>query len=69
MDLESRIEELEIRIAHQDYTLQIQGEELLHLQQSNQSLLRQLQELAERVRALAAASPSNPADEPPPPHY
>ncbi|MFO8005471.1 SlyX family protein [Thioalkalivibrio sp.] len=69
MELEHRIEELEIRIAHQEYALQSQGEELLRLQQANTRLTRQLLELSERVQALAAQPASDPADEPPPPHY
>lgn len=71
MELERRIEELEIRISHQEYTLQSQGEELLHLQQANIRLSRQVQELLERVRALAdqSSSSGDPANEPPPPHY
>jgi len=69
MELERRIEELEIRIAHQEYALQGQGEELLHLQQANTRLTRQLLELSERVQALAAQPAGDPADEPPPPHY
>jgi SlyX protein len=69
MELESRIEELEIRNAHLEYALQSQEEALLRLQQENQALLRQLRELSERVQALAAQPSANPADEPPPPHY
>ncbi len=69
MDLESRIEELEIRNAHLEYTLQSQDEALLRLQHENQVLARQLRELSERVQALAAQPSVNPADEPPPPHY
>lgn len=69
MDLESRIEELEIRNAHLEYTLQSQDEALLRLQHENQVLSRQLRELSERVQALAAQPSVNPADEPPPPHY
>jgi len=68
-ELANRIEELEIRIAHQEYALQTQGEELLHLQQANTRLTRQLQELSERVQALAEQPASDPANEPPPPHY
>nr|WP_296749099.1 SlyX family protein [Thioalkalivibrio sp.] len=69
MELGRRIEELEIRIAHQEYALQGQSEELLHLQQANTRLTRQLLELSERVQALATQPASDPADEPPPPHY
>jgi SlyX protein len=69
MELESRIEELEIRSAHLEYALQSQEEALLRLQQENQALLRQLRELSERVQALATQPSVTPADEPPPPHY
>lgn len=70
IDLERRIEELEIRISHQEYTLQSQGDELLHLQQANIRLTRQMQELVKRVQALADQSgDSDAANEPPPPHY
>ncbi|TVP85807.1 MAG: SlyX family protein [Thioalkalivibrio sp.] len=67
--MEARVEELEIRLAHLDYALQSQGEELLHLQQTNNVLTQQLRELAERLRALADAPSGDPAAEPPPPHY
>jgi SlyX protein len=69
MDLESRIDELEIRGAHLEYTLQSQDEALLRLQQENQMLARQLRELSERVQAMATQPSVDPADEPPPPHY
>ena len=69
MELESRIEELEIRNAHLEYALQSQEQALLRLQQENQELVRQLRGLSERVQALAAQPSVNPADEPPPPHY
>ena len=67
--LETRIEELEIRLAHLDYALQGQGEELLHLQQTTTLLSRQLHEIGERLRALADGPTGDPSDEPPPPHY
>jgi SlyX protein len=67
--MESRVEELEIRLAHLEYALQSQGEELLHLQQTNTQLARQVRELGERLRALGDAPGSDPAAEPPPPHY
>jgi len=67
--LEARIEELEIRLAHLEYALQSQGEELLHQQQTNTLLARQVRELGERLRGLAEAPGSDPAAEPPPPHY
>lgn len=67
--LEARAEELEIRLAHLEYALHNQGEELLRLQQSNTLLARQVRELGDRLRALADAPASDPASEPPPPHY
>lgn len=67
--LEVRAEELEIRLAHLEYALHIQGEELLRLQQGNALLERQVRDLGERLRALADAPASDPAAEPPPPHY
>jgi len=67
--LQARAEELEIRLAHMEYALQSQGEEVLRLQQSNTLLARQVRELGDRLRALADAPASDPAAEPPPPHY
>lgn len=67
--LETRFEELEIRLAHLEYALQNQNEELLHLQQTNAMLVRQIHELGDRLRALAEMPDSDPAAEPPPPHY
>jgi SlyX protein len=68
-ELEARIEELEIRLTHLEYALQGQGEELLHLQQTNTLLAHQLRELGERLRALSDAPSGDPSAEPPPPHY
>ncbi|AGA33771.1 SlyX family protein [Thioalkalivibrio nitratireducens DSM 14787] len=68
-ELQHRIEELEIRMAHQEYALEQQGEELRLLQQTNARLLRQLQELVDRVQALVDRPAADPAGEPPPPHY
>lgn len=68
--LERRIEELEIRNAHQEYALQGLGEELVHLQQANTQLTRQLLALSERLAALDTGGPGgDPGAEPPPPHY
>lgn len=67
--LETRFEELEIRLAHLEYALQSQNEELLHLQQTNAMLVHQVRELGDRLRALADRPGSDPAAEPPPPHY
>ena len=69
MDLQQRLEELEIRIAHQEYALQTQGEELLYLQRQNIELLRRVETLSERLQALGSPPVTDGRNEPPPPHY
>lgn len=69
-ELIARIEALEIRLAHQEYTQDEQARVQHELQQENQALRRQIQWLRDRLRELEdhSGGPGD-GDEPPPPHY
>ncbi len=67
--LQRRLEELEVRLAHQEYTQEEQARVQLELQQANAELRRQVQWLRDRLRELEAHSAGPEGDEPPPPHY
>ncbi|WP_018872964.1 SlyX family protein [Thioalkalivibrio sp. ALJ16] len=67
--LQRRLEDLEIRLAHQEYTQEEQARVQLELQQANSELRRQVQWLRDRLRELEAHSAGPEGDEPPPPHY
>lgn len=69
MNTEKRIEDLEIRITHQDAAL----EELTRtaLQQSRElnNIKLQLEAIREALKNLSPPVAGSAADEPPPPHY
>ena len=69
MSVEKRIEDLEIRITHQDAAL----EELtrITLQQGRElaDILRQLESIRGMLKNLSSPVSGSAADEPPPPHY
>lgn len=68
-ELESRIVELETRLAFQEHTLQSLNDVVTRQQQQIEALVRGIQALKDRLRA-AAPSPVGPLeDEKPPPHY
>lgn len=68
-DAETRIVELETRLAFQDHTLQALNDVVTRQQQQIEVLVREVQALNDRLRA-AAPSPVGPLeDEKPPPHY
>lgn len=67
---EAEIEDLQVRVAHQEVALEALENTVTRQDQMIRGLL---DEIAELRRRLAALSPSplgdDPADEPPPPHY
>ncbi|MBA1274445.1 SlyX family protein [Stutzerimonas azotifigens] len=68
MNLESRIAELETRLAFQDDTIQSLNDEIAVQQQILERLRLQVAALAKRQDELQSALPSD-GDEAPPPHY
>ena len=69
-DLETRIYELEAKVAFQDETIDILNDEIREHQKIIAIIQRQTQLLAEKIKEVQN-SPSGdaPLIEPPPPHY
>ena len=65
--MESRVIDLEIRLTHQELTLQELNECIIRQQKIMDQLTRQIAILQEQLRAGASVAPA--ADETPPPHY
>lgn len=69
MALESRVVEFETRLAFQEHTLQALNDVVSRQQQQIETLINEIKELKDRLRA-ATLSPVGPLeDEKPPPHY
>ncbi|QKT03831.1 SlyX family protein [Ectothiorhodospiraceae bacterium 2226] len=69
MDAQARIEELEIRSAHQERALEQLSEQVAAQQQRLDALEAQLERLRELLRAVAPSDIAPEAEERPPPHY
>ncbi|WP_038050909.1 SlyX family protein [Thioalkalivibrio sp. ALJ1] len=67
--LQKRIEDLEVRLAHQEYTQEEQARVQLALQQANSELRQQVQWLRDRLRELEERDGGPEGAERPPPHY
>lgn len=65
--MESRVIDLEIRLTHQELTLQELNECIIRQQKIMDQLARQITLLQEQLRAGASVAPA--ADETLPPHY
>ncbi len=65
-DLSSRLDELEMRIAHQDKTIADLNDVITSQWQAIDAMRRRVEELREDVRNIA---PMRTGQEPPPPHY
>jgi len=69
MELESRITELETRLAFQESTLQQLSELLADKQQQMEAMQTTLDELQLRFREMMAATPGATESDETPPHY
>lgn len=67
--VQKRLEEVEVRLAHQEYIQDEQARVQLELQQSNHELRRQVEWLRERLRELEGRNAPDPSGHEPPPHY
>lgn len=70
--MDERIIDLEIRLTHQEATLQTLNDVVAAQQQTIDRLMLDLEVLRQQLRAMAAAAGplmARPEDEPPPPHY
>ena len=67
--LESRIENLEAKVAFQDETIDVLNQELKAHQQQMAKMRRQLELYAEKLKEVQTSSMMPQGSEPPPPHY
>jgi len=67
--METRIVELETRVAFQEHALQELNAVVARQQQEILQLRRELEALRAQIRALAPAPVADRGEEPPPPHY
>lgn len=67
--MESRLVELESRVAFQEHTLQELNAVVARQQQEILRLQRELEALRAQIRALAPALVAGRGEETPPPHY
>jgi len=66
---EARIEELEVRVAHQESQIDELNKALFDHWQLIDGLNKKLKHLNDKVSMIDERVPSGPGDEPPPPHY
>lgn len=66
---ETRLVELETRLAFQEHTLQSLNDVVTRQQQQIETLVREVNALKDRLRAAAPSSVGPLEDEKPPPHY
>ena len=66
---DARIEQLEVRVAHQDQTLHELSEEVYRQQRQIQALEAIVKHLSARVAAAEAGQPGDQPSDEVPPHY
>lgn len=69
--MESRITELEIRLAHQEHTLEVLNDTIITQHREIDQLKLQLSALEKRLKSLSHAESlvAHESEETPPPHY
>lgn len=67
--MESRLEDLEIRLAHQELAIDNLTQTLLIQEQTMAQLQDQLSYVKSMLRELSPSAVASAADETPPPHY
>ena len=68
-DLQSRLEMLEVRLAHQEAAIEELTRTLLNQEKQARAQALTLEALQQQLRSLAASTVAAPDDEAPPPHY
>jgi len=66
---DSRLEELEIRSAHQEAQIDELNKALFDHWQMIDALTKKIKHLSDKVAIIDERVPSNPGEDPPPPHY
>lgn len=67
--MESRIEDLEIRFAHQELALETLSEQVREQASAIQALQAQIQHLHSAMKGLVESNIAPASEETPPPHY
>lgn len=67
--MESRLTDVEIKLAHQEAALDELTRTVVHQDQTIAELRAELQALARQLRELAPSNVATPDEETPPPHY
>jgi len=67
--MEERLAELEIRVAFQEKTLQDLNDVVTRQQAQLDSVVRELQALKGRIKAVMVSNVASEVEETPPPHY
>jgi len=68
-DAESRLVELETRLAFQDHTLAVLNETVVEQARALEALSRRFEAAMDDLRKLRTTLMADPSQEPPPPHY
>jgi SlyX protein len=69
MTLEERLNDLEIRYAHQEAAVEALSREIIEQRRLIDQQAERINILKSRLAALAESPVGRPEDEPPPPHY
>ncbi len=69
MPLEQRIEELEMKLAFQESTIEALDQQVIKLNAIVDEQQEKLRILVDKVQQSEPSNMANPADETPPPHY
>jgi SlyX protein len=67
--MDSRLTNLEVKIAFQDDLLEALNRTVANQQRELEMLQQQVRMLYEQLRSLSPSDVATPAEEPPPPHY
>jgi len=65
----TRLEQLELKVAFQDDTIEQLNQEITSLSMDNNMMQRQLKLLAEKFKEQKGSAVASEAEETPPPHY
>lgn len=67
--MENDITDLQIRLTHQEATLETLNQVIIQQQQAIDHLTLTITQLNERMRSMADSNIAHPSEERPPPHY
>ncbi len=67
--MENDITDLQIRVTHQESTLEALNQVIIQQQKAIDQLTLTVSQLSERMRSMADSNIADPAQETPPPHY